>query len=111
MIATFATSYQRHDVWTIFAGCMSALVNGATMPVFSVLFARMIVVLYETDDDQMKADAQTLMIAFIVSGVGAGFFRLAQVRSCAAGRVVHSPCNCARSSPCACTALLFRMGG
>ena len=73
------TSYQRQDAWLIVAACFAAMVNGATMPVFSLLFARIIDVLFEADPVQMREDAQWLMIAFIISGVGAGICRIGQV--------------------------------
>ena len=71
--------YQAGDAGLIVIACLAALVNGATMPVFSLLFARIVTVLYEPDPEVMKANALEILIAFIVSSVGVFIAKIAQV--------------------------------
>ncbi|KAB0792584.1 hypothetical protein PPYR_14543 [Photinus pyralis] len=69
----------RPEGWNIALGCITSLIMGATMPVFSILFGDILGVLALPNDDDILMESNKYVIMFVVTGTITGIATMLQI--------------------------------
>ncbi|KAB0792571.1 hypothetical protein PPYR_14530 [Photinus pyralis] len=69
----------RPEGWNIALGCITSLIMGATMPVFSILFGDILGVLALPNDDDILTESNKYVIMFVVTGTITGIATILQI--------------------------------